>query len=165
LCLPPSYTWTLKGQPHQHRVRSRWGSKGRINLIGTLAIEGCAEQLEYRMMEGSCRSVEVASYLNALAEQAYTEGKPCVVVLDNASFHTAGMIREREGEWEEKGLVLYRLPAYCPQLNLIEGVWRRLKGFLMPRRFYNSVAELREAVLRALHLLGAVEIQCLSGGT
>ena len=81
------------------------------------------------------------------------------------SFHTAGMIREREGEWEEKGLVLYRLPAYCPQLNLIEGVWRRLKGFLMPRRFYDSVAELREAVLRALHLLGAVEIQCLLGDT
>ena len=165
MCLPPSYTWTLKGQPHQHRVRSRWGSKGRINLIGTLAIEGCAKQLEYRMMEGSCRSVEVASYLYALAEQAHTEGKPCVVVLDNASFHTARMVREREGEWEEKGLVLYRLPAYCPQLNLIEGVWRRLKGFLMPRRFYDSVAELREAVLRALHLLGAVEIQCLLGGT
>src|SRR5215208_5343463 len=126
---------------------------------------GCAKQLEYRMMEGSCRSVEVASYLNALAEQAHTEGKPCVVVLDNASFHTARMVREREGEWEEKGLVLYRLPAYCPQLNLIEAVWRRLKGFLMPRRFYDSVAELREAVLRALHLLGAVEIQCLLGGT
>jgi hypothetical protein len=35
----------------------------------------------------------------------------------------------------------------------------------MPRRFYDSVAELREAVLRALHLLGAVEIQCSLGGT
>ena len=43
---------------------------------------------------------------------AHREGKPCVVVLDNASFHTARMVREREGEWEEKGLVLYRLPAY-----------------------------------------------------
>jgi putative transposase len=162
----PELHLDAKGQPDHHRVRSRWGSKGRINLIGTLAIEGCAKQLEYRMMEGSCRSVEVASYLNALAEQAHTEGKPCVVVLDNASFHTARMVREREGEWQEKGLVLYRLPAYCPPLkNLIEAVWRRLKGFLMPRRFYDSVAELREAVLRALHLLGAVEIQCLLGGT
>ena len=55
--------------------------------------------------------------------------------------------------------------AYCPHLNLIEAVWRRLKGFLMPRLFYDSVAELREAVLRAQHLLGAVEIQCLLGGT
>jgi len=55
----------------------------------------------------------------------------------------------------------YYLPAYCAHLNPIEGVWRRLKGFLMPRRFYDdSVAELRQAVLSALRLLGAVELQC-----
>lgn len=52
------------------------------------------------------------------------------------------------------------VPAYCPHLNPIEGVWKRLKGFLMPRRFYDSLAELREAVLNALRLLGAVELQC-----
>jgi putative transposase len=80
-------------------------------------------------------------------------------------FHTAGVIREREAEWEGRGLTLYRLPAYCPHLNLIEGVWRRLKGFLMPRRFYDSVAELKQAVLHALNLLGAVEVQYSLGDT
>jgi putative transposase len=56
---------------------------------------------------------------------------------------------------------VYYLPAYCPHLNPIEGVWwRRLKGFLMPRRFYDSVAELRQAVLSALRLLGTIELQC-----
>jgi putative transposase len=93
LCLPPSYTWTLKGKAHQHRVRSRWGSAGRINLIGTLCLEeGEVERLEYSVIEGSCRSAEVKSYLEALAEQSQREGKPYVVVLDNAPFHTAGTI-------------------------------------------------------------------------
>jgi putative transposase len=146
-------------------VRSRWGSEGRINLIGTLALKGCAEQLEYRLIEGSCRSGEVVGYLDALAEKAHTEGKPCVVVLDNASFHTAEAVREREAQWERRGMRLYRLPAYCPHLNLIEGVWRRLKGFLMPRRFYDSVAELKEACMGALRMLGAVEVQCSLGDT
>jgi transposase len=41
------------------------------------------------------------------------------VVLDNAPFHTAAAVREREEDWEEMGLSLYRLPAYCPPLNLI----------------------------------------------
>ncbi|MDP9425545.1 MAG: transposase, partial [Actinomycetota bacterium] len=86
-------------------------------------------------------------------------GKPVVVVLDRAPFHRAGAVRERRPGWEEKGLRLYYLPAYCPHLNLIEGVWRRLKGFLVPRRFYDSVAELRRAVLSTLSLLGAVELQ------
>jgi putative transposase len=79
--------------------------------------------------------------------------------------YSAGVVGEREEEWEARGLVVYRLPAYCPHLNLIEGVWRRLKRFLMPRRFYDSVADLKQAVLRGLRLLGAVEIQCSLGDT
>lgn len=134
--------------------------------MGTLCVEGEGHQrLEYRMLEGSCNSGEVLLYLDALAEEAQREDKPCVVVLDNAPFHTAGVIREREQEWEARGLTLYRLPAYCPHLNLIEGVWRRLKGFLMPRRFYDCVDELKQAVLHALRLLGAVEIQYSLGDT
>ena len=169
MCLPPSYTWTKKGRAHQHRVRTRWGRQGRINLIGTLSyFEGeDDEQLEYRLLEGACRTAEVVGYLDALAEEAGQHGgRPVVVVLDNASFHTAEAVREREPGWEkESGLVLYRLPAYCPHLNPIEGMWRKLKGFLMPRRFYDSLAELKQAVLNALNLLGAVEIQPQIGDT
>jgi putative transposase len=120
--------------------------------------------LEYRVLEGSCESKEVLLYLDALAERA-SLATPYVVVLDNAPFHTAGAIREREEEWETRGLRLYRLPSYCPHLNPIEGVWRRLKGFLMPRRFHDSLAELKRAVLHGLCLLGAVEVQCQIGDT
>ncbi len=160
LCLPPSYSWTKKGRANQHRVMTRWGKQGRINLIGTLSLGYGAERLEYRMLEGSCRTQEVIGYLDALAEEAERERKPVVVVLDRAPFHRAGAVRERRTVWEAKGLRLYYLPAYCPHLNPIEGVWRRLKGFLMPRRFYDSLAELKQAVLSALSLLGAVELQC-----
>ncbi|HEX5914141.1 MAG TPA: IS630 family transposase [Rubrobacter sp.] len=164
--MPPARTWTKKGQAHQHRVKGRWGSEGRLNLMGTLRVEGEGhERLEYRMLEGSCDSGEVLLYLDALVSEAQRDSKPCVVVLDNAPFHTAGVIREREEEWEARGLRLYRLPAYCPHLNLIEGVWRRLKGFLMPRRFYDSVGELKRAVLHALRLLGAVEVHIQLGDT
>ncbi len=118
-------------------------------------------------MEGACRTAEVVGYLDALAEEAGQRAgrPPVVVVLDNASFHTAGAVREREPGWEESGLGLYRLPAYCPHLNPIEGMWRKLKGFLMPRRFYNSLAEPKRAVLNALNLLGAVGIQPQVGDT
>ncbi len=160
MCLPPAYSWTRKGRSNQHRVRTRWGKQGRVNLIGTLSFEGEVEALEYRMLEGSCRSGEVVGYLDLLAEEAERNGKPVVVVLDRAPFHRAGAVRERRPGWEEKGLRLYYLPAYCPHLNLIEGVWRRLKGFLMPRRYYDSLAELKQAVSSALSLLGAVELQC-----
>ena len=127
--------------------------------MGTLCLEGEDERLEFRLLEGSCWSGEVVAYLDLLAEEAERKGRPVVVVLDNAPFHTAGVVEDRRAGWEARGLKLYYLPAYCPHLNPMEGVWRRLKGFLMPRRFYDSLAELKQAVLSALSLLGAVELQ------
>ena len=49
-------------------MRGRWGSEGRINLIGTLCLEGGDERLEYRVLKGSCDSEEVLGYLDALSE-------------------------------------------------------------------------------------------------
>jgi putative transposase len=55
-------------------------------------------------------------------------------------------------------MFLRYLPTYCPELNPIEGVWRVVKGFLMPRRCYNSLDELREALLVALNAVGGTKI-------
>lgn len=66
--------------------------------------------------------------LELLTEKAESEGKPVVVVSDNAPLHKAGAVRERRPGWEARGLKLYYLPSYCPHLNPIEGVGGRLKG-------------------------------------
>ncbi len=85
--------------------------------------------MEYSLIEGSCRGAEVKDYLDALAERAHRMDKACVVVPDNAPVHTSGVVREREEEWAAKGLMrLYRLPAYCPHLNLIEVYGAPSKG-------------------------------------
>jgi len=54
-------------------------------------------------------------------------------------------------------------------LNPVESVWRRVKGFLLPRRHYGSVEELRKAVAMAMERLraqmGQVVLQSLCAGT
>ena len=57
------------------------------------------------------------------------------------------------------------LPRYSPHLNPMEGVWRRIKGFLMPRRFYPTVVELRAAVTQVLRLLEEPELKIQCTGT
>jgi N-acetylglucosamine-6-sulfatase len=47
-----------------------------------------------------------------------------------------------------RGLTVRYLPACCPHLNLIEEVRPKVKGFLMPRRFYDSVSELNKLLDR-----------------
>jgi putative transposase len=51
------------------------------------------------------------------------------------------------------GEVVAYLPRSSPHLNLVESVWRRAKGSLMPRRRYRSVEELRGAVAVAMERL------------
>lgn len=128
-----------------------------MNLIGTLSLFGESKQLEVRELDGSCNQAQVIDYLETLAESCNPKHLT-VVVLDNAPFHKGEQLTERRAVWEAQGLYLRYLPAYCPQLNLIEGVWRKLKGFLMPRRCYDNLKQLQDAVRIGLKALNAIVI-------
>ncbi len=110
-----------------------------------------------RELEGACNQTQVIDYLETLAGSCHPE-RITVVVLDNAPFHKGSQLTEHRADWEARGLYLRYLPSYCPQLNLIEGIWRKLKGFLMPRRCYDTLEQLQEALLLALKALNAVFI-------
>lgn len=127
-------------------------------MIGTLSCSGEAQQLEYHILEERCRAEQVKAYLDGLVQQAQHLSKEIVVVLDNAGFHKAKLVKEQQETWAAKGLRLWFQPPYSPQFNLIETVWKKLKGFLLPRRCYNTRQQLKEAVLAALDLLGAVAV-------
>lgn len=148
------YTWTKCGSGQQFRIPTRWGKSGRINLIGTYSLHGAEEVLEVRELEGNCTGEQVIAYLDTLALEC-DPSHLTVVVLDNAPFHKGATLRAKQPEWQERGLFIRYLPPYAPFLNVIEEVWRRLKGFLMPRRCYDSVSQLREALLVGLNLLNA----------
>ncbi len=99
-------------------------------------------------------------YLDTLAQRC-DPTRLTVVVLDNAPFHRGNLLQEQRATWEAQGLYLRylpALPAYSPQLNPIEGVWRKLKGFLMPRRCYDSLAQLGAALELGLKALDVVII-------
>ena len=68
------------------------------------------------------------------------------VILDNASFHTSGIVQDKIKDWEEKNLFLYYLPPYCPQLNMIERVWQFMKYQWMPVQAYESFGSLSDSV-------------------
>lgn len=108
-------------------------------------------------MEGSCDAIKCEAFLDSLAERANPKSLT-VVVLDNAGFHKAKHIRDKESLWRAKGLFLRYLPPYSPQLNPIEACWRVLKGFLMPRRLYTSLKDLNDAVFSVLTTLEAISV-------
>jgi len=69
-----------------------------------------------------------------------------VVVLDNASIHTSKAFKAHRRSLARQGIYLYYLPAYSPELNEIEPVFKQVKHHEIPKRSHTSRQELRGPV-------------------
>lgn len=81
--------------------------------------------------------------------------KKTVVLMDNASIHRSDEFEDRIPDWEEKGLSIKYLPAYSPELNLIEILWRRIKYDWLPFSAYQCLQAMREALASILRGFGS----------
>ena len=85
-----------------------------------------------------------ATFLDHLAEQLPAVDEPVVVVLANVGYHKSRALREG---WQRHAARFqpFFLPAYAPQLNLIERLWRSLKAKLANHRWWNDLSRLEQA--------------------
>ena len=85
------------------------------------------------------------SFLERLLVEQHPTGS-CVLVLDNASYHTSAMSRAALSLFEHRVLVMW-LPPYCAlELNPIERYWRHMKDQVCINKLYPSLDELISAV-------------------
>ena len=96
------------------------------------------------MADGAARRT-ATGFAAFLAQIAQTwPDQTLVLVLDNVSYHRS---RPMRAWWAaQEGRVLpFWLPAYAPNLNLLERVWRFLKQKLACHRFWADRDGLRHA--------------------
>lgn len=89
-----------------------------------------------------------------LDEFSFNIKKPTVLVLDNAKIHTARKVKERLIFWQQRGLYIFYLPPYSPQLNICERLWKELKARWIKPKDYQSPDSLFYAVQLALNAVG-----------
>ena len=80
--------------------------------------------------------------------------KPTVAVIDNASIHTSKKFRDMLPIWEEKGLRVFYLPPYSPQLNPIEMVWKFMKYYWIEFDAYKSAENMKNYVEKVIQEFG-----------
>jgi len=140
--LPGGYSWCLPGR--RKRVRYEYPQGRRVNVLATYAPLGPVPRLDAVPFERTLTSDDLVAYLRGLP----AVGVPRVVVLDNAPIHTSKVVKAARPELTRSGVYLYYLPAYRPELNRIEAVFKQVKHHEIPIRSYATRPELRTAVER-----------------
>ena len=121
----------------------------RINVVGFM---NRSNDLQTYMFAQSIHTDVVISCLDLFCESIVKE---TIVVMDNASIHRSDEFEDRLPEWEEQGLRIKYIPAYSPELNLIEILWRRIKYDWLPFSAYQCLNALREALAAILRGFGS----------
>lgn len=68
------------------------------------------------------------------------------VVMDNASAHTTPKLDEFWAQNSDRVAPVW-LPTYSPHLNLIERLWRVMRGQMTRNQFYQRLKELAQAIV------------------
>ena len=137
-CLVPyiPYAWQERGETiSRGSVPSE-----RVNVLGFM---NKRNELDAYTFEGTVDSDVVICCFDQFCESL--QG-PTVVVMDNASIHTSEAFQEEIPKWEKKGLSIFYLPKYSPELNLIEILWRFMKYEWIEFSAYISFAHLIQYV-------------------
>jgi transposase len=138
-CLEPSlpYAW----QPIGSSITVPTSSHSRrLNVLGFLTRNNA---LHPSMIEGSVDTSVIIACFDQLSTQI---AKRSYVRLDNAPMHRSKAFIAQIPRWVRKGLIVKYLPAYSPELNLIEILWRFIKYYWLPFSAYASFSCLCKAV-------------------
>jgi putative transposase len=138
--LPTGSSWALPGERKLVEYEAPQGR--RVNALAAYRPYGPAPRLDVFTAERTWDAYDLLGFLRALPPSKV----PRVVVLDNAGLHTGKVVRAARAGLARRGIYLYYLPPYSPELNEIEPVFRQVKYQEMPRRSYTTRIGLREAV-------------------
>jgi transposase len=128
------YAWQIKGVMGTKQVKSNTGRR-RLNIIG--ALDPLTLEQIIILTEANCNKELMVSYLTHIREENKETGV-IYTVLDNAGYNRSYEVKETA---KDLGIELIYLPPYCPNLNLIERLWRYFKKKVMKNKYYKTFDE------------------------
>jgi transposase len=145
--LQPSipYAWQRVGQ----RLELASAHGPRQNVLGFLNLHN---QFHAFAFQDSIDSNTVIHCFDLFRQQ---QRKPALVVVDNAPIHTSEDFEEELERWQKEDLYVKFLPPYCPELNLIELLWRKIKYEWLPLDAYLNFKTLTASLFDVLKGVGS----------
>lgn len=136
------YTWALQGcQP----IVTTSGIRKAYRVFGMLDCFG-GRFYHRGLADDKFNSTTYQAFLEWLLTQV---ARPIVLIQDNAPYHTSAALRQFYADHADR-LTVYQLPPYSPDLNPIEGLWKKIKKNATHLRYFRTFADLVAQVTETL---------------
>lgn len=147
-CLDPTvpYGWQPRGQ--YNAIVSQ--KSQRRNVFGLFSRQ---QDFEAYDIFGSTNAELLIACIDDFALHIQQKS---VIVLDNATFYHAKIVKAKLDQWAEKDLFIWFLPAYSPHLNKIETLWRKIKYEWLKPPDYLNLQTLNEALDHIFTNIGTI---------
>jgi transposase len=136
-------TWAPVGQTP---VGKATGARHSVNMISAVTVTGT---LRFAVFTGTCTAAVFIDFCKKL--MADTDG-PVYLIVDGHPTHKAKATKEFVASTRGR-LKLFTLPAYSPQLNPDEWVWKNVKHDRIGRASVTSAEDLKAKAIGALRRL------------
>jgi len=103
------------------------------------------------VFKGAANAAVVVGCINDFVKQIT---KKTIVILDNAPTHKSKLLMEHIDQWKKEGLFLQFIPAYSPELNYIERLWKHIKYQCLSAEAFKDIEALQihlEEVLKNIN--------------
>lgn len=132
-----SYGWIKTGQ---EKIVGTTASRTRINLVGAIQLGHLSNTItaQYDTINGE----SIADFLNRLREQFY-ESKTIHLILDRSGYHRSETVAK---EAKKLNIELHFLPAYSPNLNPIERLWKVMNEHTRNNRFFKDPRSFKDSI-------------------
>ena len=129
--------WIRKGKEYEVKTNS---GRQRVNINGAI------EMKTLNVVSRSCKRVNGSSMCDLLRaiRLKHPKARKIHLILDNAPYNKSNQVRDLARELKIK--ILY-LPAYSPNLNPIERLWKFMKKEVMANRYYPDLETFQKELM------------------
>jgi len=132
-----SYGWIRTGKT---KAVSTTASRTRLNLMGAIELENLSSTQIYSYETINAESV--VDFLRLMREK-YQSSKKIHLILDKAGYHRSDAVKKAARKLKIK---LHYLPAYSPNLNPIERLWKVMNEYARNNRFFKSSKDFKSSL-------------------
>jgi len=140
----PAHGWMRKGSP---KVLLTSASRKRLNIHGAVDLQN---QDSINLSFEKINSTSTIALLTKIRDKNYHKRK-VYVILDNAKVHHSKKVKAWL-EWNKK-IELVFLPAYSPNLNPIERLWKHMNKKVIDNVCFNTFDEFKFKILKFLRTM------------